>query len=192
MPDVLDRLTNIVNPKTDPNKQFVGTYDPPITQMATIDEGLFLQRLFLQEIPKFRKVPVGIQAVNLLAQSIKSGLVTYIPVNEMIDARFPADKPIKLFIEVEQGRKQTGDEGMDPAANVEETVGQIMFNVYEVLAERVILASSGNAISLKNTLTADPYGLKGISEAIDNAYNVGAAIPPPPPQPAVEAKTNKK
>lgn len=190
MSTILNRLKDAAAKANESLELFEGTFVPGIKEMATIEEGAYLQQLFLQEIPKFRNVPVPIAGVGLLAQTVQAGNVTYIPVEKMIAAGFPKDKPIKLFIEVEQGRKQTGDEGMDPAVNVEQTVGQIMFNVYKVLTENVI-PKSGTAIQLKGG-SSDSYGLKSVSEEIDRAYNVGAAVPQPPAQPAAEGPSKKK
>lgn len=128
------RIATTLRPKTGSDK-YAGTYEgkPPKTGLATIEDGQEMQRFILSNMQQYRKAPTFIKACNLIAKLTESGKETYIGIEKMLEDRFPADKPIELFVEIEQGANATtaddiGGEEINPA----QTNGHIMFNVYDL------------------------------------------------------------
>lgn len=129
---MFERISKLNQPKA--AEKYSGAFEgKPAAVLATIDEGRDYQRLVFANIDKYRKTPTFIKSCSLLAQVAIGGVERYISIEQLLTDRFPADKPIDLYLEIEQGaNRPTGDdvggedsESLDPA----QTVGQVMFNV---------------------------------------------------------------
>jgi len=134
---MFERIAKKLAPKPAAEK-YAGTYEgkPPKTGLATIQEGQEMQRYILGNIQKYRKTPTFIKACNLIAKRTEAGLDTYVSIEQMLEDRFPIDKPIDLFVEIEQGaNRQTGDDISGDEINPAQTQGQIKFNVYDLAVD---------------------------------------------------------
>lgn len=136
---MFERIAKTLQPKPAAAK-YAGTYEnkPARTGLATIKEGQELQTYIVTNMRKYRKTPTFIKSCNLLAKLTEGGKEEYISIEQMVADRFPLDKPIELFVEVEQGADQKdGDDIGGPEINPAQTEGQIMFNVYDTIADMI-------------------------------------------------------
>lgn len=127
---MFERISTANQPKANTDK-YAGAYEgKPAGNLATIHEGRDFQNLVLANIAAYRKTPTFIKSCGLLAQIMVNGNETYRSIEELLNDRFDVNKPIDLYLEIEQGANRPtgddiGDETLDPAG----TVGQVMFNV---------------------------------------------------------------
>jgi hypothetical protein len=134
---MFERIAKKMQPKPSSDK-YAGAYEgkPPNTGLATIQEGQEMQRYILGNIQKYRKTPTFIKACNLIAIVTEGGTGKYVGVEKMLTDRFPTDKPIELYVEIEQGsNRPTGDDIGGEEINPAQTDGQCMFNVYDLAVD---------------------------------------------------------
>jgi hypothetical protein len=158
MPIYFPAIAGIMKPKT-ALETYRGTYEGKGVELALITEGEELAQMIVNSAKDHRKTPVMIRRIDVMAQNAVGGKELYVSAFQMLAEGFPIDQRCDLYLEVEQGANQIGDEGLNPEANTEQTVGSIKFNVFDTC----------------NGLNIGKHSMKSIHEAIDNAYNIGAA-----------------
>jgi len=159
-------IAKIMEPKT-ALEEYKGTYEGKGVELALITEGEQLAKMILDSASMHRRTPVGIRRIDIMAQNTVAGQELYVPIAEMVGKGFPTYQRCDLFLEVEQGADQLGDDGLNPAANTEQTVGAVKFNVFRTC----------------HAINSGQETMLSIHRAIDAVYMLGEA--------AVMARTGK-